>query len=37
MIDAMINDGDIVIMKSARNANNGEMVAVWLTIMMKPR
>jgi repressor LexA len=30
MIDAMINDGDIVIMKKASSANNGEMVAVWL-------
>ena len=30
MIDAMVNDGDIVIMKRAADANNGEMVAVWL-------
>ena len=30
MIDAMINDGDIVIMKHAQEAKNGEMVAVWL-------
>jgi repressor LexA len=30
MIDAMINDGDIVIMKKAQDAHNGEMVAVWL-------
>jgi repressor LexA len=30
MIDAMVNDGDIVIMKPARDAYNGEMVAVWL-------
>ena len=30
MIDAMVNDGDIVIMKRAQTANNGEMVAVWL-------
>jgi repressor LexA len=30
MIDAMVNDGDIVIMKSAQHANNGDMVAVWL-------
>lgn len=30
MIDAMVNDGDYVIMKRAREANNGEMVAVWL-------
>ncbi|HVP21029.1 MAG TPA: transcriptional repressor LexA [Anaerolineaceae bacterium] len=30
MIDAMVNDGDIVVMKSANEAKNGEMVAVWL-------
>ena len=30
MIDAMVNDGDIVIMKQAQEASNGEMVAVWL-------
>jgi repressor LexA len=30
MIDAMVNDGDIVIMKPAREAANGELVAVWL-------
>ncbi len=30
MIDAMINDGDIVIIKPAIKANNGEMVAIWL-------
>jgi repressor LexA len=30
MIDAMVNDGDIVIMKRAAQANNGDMVAVWL-------
>jgi repressor LexA len=30
MIDAMINDGDIVVMKPASEARNGEMVAVWL-------
>jgi repressor LexA len=30
MIDAMVNDGDIVIMRRAIQANNGEMVAVWL-------
>jgi len=30
MIDAMINDGDLVIMKRAQQAENGEMVAVWL-------
>jgi repressor LexA len=31
MIDAMVNDGDIVIMRQPRdNVKNGEMVAVWL-------
>lgn len=30
MIDAMVNDGDIVIMKRTQSASNGEMVAVWL-------
>ena len=30
MIDAMINDGDIVILKPAEDARNGDMVAVWL-------
>ena len=30
MIDAMVNDGDIVILRPAQEANNGEMVAVWL-------
>jgi len=30
MIDAMVFEGDIVIMKPAKNANNGEMVAIWL-------
>jgi repressor LexA len=30
MIDAMVNDGDIVVMKRAQEAANGEMVAVWL-------
>ncbi len=30
MIDAMVNDGDIVIMKPAREAHNGELVAIWL-------
>jgi repressor LexA len=31
MIDAMVNDGDIVILKPAQEARNGEMVAVWLS------
>lgn len=30
MIDAMVNDNDIVIMEPAQAAQNGEMVAVWL-------
>lgn len=30
MIDAMVNDGDLVVMKKASEARNGEMVAVWL-------
>jgi len=30
MIDAMVNDGDIIIMKPSREARNGEMVAIWL-------
>ncbi len=30
MIDAMVNDGDIVIMKKTEQARNGEMVAIWL-------
>jgi len=33
MIDAMVNDGDIVIMRKVENnseAKNGEMVAIWL-------
>jgi len=29
MIDAMVNDGDIVVMKPATEARNGEMVAIW--------
>jgi repressor LexA len=31
MIDAMVNDGDIVILKPAQEARNGEMVAIWQT------
>ncbi|GAB4512800.1 MAG: transcriptional repressor LexA [Anaerolineae bacterium] len=31
MIDAMIQDGDVVILRKANTAMNGEMVAVWLT------
>lgn len=31
MIDAMVNDGDIIILKPAQDARNGDMVAVWLS------
>lgn len=30
MIDALINDGDLVVMRHKDTADNGEMVAVWL-------
>ena len=30
MIDAMVNDGDIVIMKPAKDVRNGDLVAIWL-------
>lgn len=30
MIDALVNDGDIVLMQQAPAADDGEMVAVWL-------
>lgn len=30
MIDALINDGDIVLMQSASTVENGQMAAVWL-------
>ncbi|MEA3459991.1 MAG: transcriptional repressor LexA [Chloroflexota bacterium] len=30
MIDALINDGDIVVMKHQEKARNGDLVAVWL-------
>jgi len=30
MIDALINDGDIVLMQQASTAENGDMVAAWL-------
>ena len=30
MIDALINDGDIVLMEPATTVNNGDMAAVWL-------
>ncbi len=30
MIDAFINDGDIVVMRHTSTANNGDMVAAWL-------
>lgn len=31
MIDAMVNHGDVVVMRKANQARNGDMVAVWLT------
>jgi repressor LexA len=31
MIDAMIADGDVVLFRKQTTANNGDMVAVWLT------
>jgi repressor LexA len=31
MVDAMINDGDIVIMRPHKDVKNGDMVAIWLT------
>jgi repressor LexA len=30
MMDASVNDGDIVVLRAQRTAHNGEMVAVWL-------
>jgi repressor LexA len=30
MIDALVNDGDLVVMEPANAADNGDMVAVWL-------
>ena len=30
MIDALIDDGDIVLMQQARTADDGDMVAIWL-------
>lgn len=30
MIDALINDGDLVVMQQVSTADNGDMVAVWL-------
>lgn len=30
MIDALINDGDLVLLRAADTAENGEMVAVWM-------
>ena len=31
MIDALVNEGDIVVLKKTDRAENGQMVAVWLT------
>jgi len=30
MVDAMVNDGDIIVMRLTQEVHNGEMVAVWL-------
>ena len=30
MIDALVNDGDVVLMEQTNSANDGDMVAVWL-------
>ena len=30
MIDALVNNGDIVVMKHQQHASNGEMVAIWI-------
>ncbi len=30
MIDALVNDGDLVLMEQTHSANDGDMVAVWL-------
>ena len=30
MVDALIDDGDVVLMQQVSDANNGEMVAIWL-------
>jgi len=30
MIDALVNDGDIIILEQAGSPENGEMVAAWL-------
>lgn len=31
MIDALVSDGDIVILEKTRTANNGDMVAAWIS------
>lgn len=30
MLDALVNDGDLVVIKPKHSAQNGEMVAAWL-------
>lgn len=30
MIDALVNDGDVVVLQHAQTANNGDMVAAWI-------
>ena len=36
MIDALINDGDIVVLRAQNTCENGETVAVWLESSAKP-
>lgn len=31
MIDALVNDGDIIVLQQTRTADNGDMVAAWIT------
>mgnify|MGYP000865318675 CR=1 FL=1 len=30
MIDALVDDGDVVVLRPTREANNGDMVVAWL-------
>jgi len=36
MIDALINDGDMVLLQYTNSVDNGEMAAVWLRNERKP-
>ena len=31
MIDALIDDGDVVVLRATRDARDGDMVAAWIT------